>query len=115
MGTVAKFCFMKVAVVWAAIHFVLTILCMVISMASTSVQFDNPDYTPSPIAEQIGFFAEILMQPMFSLWTPWMSRNMPDIVEWLILFGNSVLWGMGIAAGIQIWTTIRHRRKLSGT
>lgn len=107
-GNPLKFRFIKTALIWAVFHFVLTILCMFLCMGSSSEQFDNPDYSPSPLVKPIGIFAKILMQPFYSLWTPWMSRNMPDIVENLFFFGNSILWGLGIATGVRIWTARRN-------
>ncbi len=33
------------------------------------------------------------------LWTSWASKNLPNLVEWLVFMGNSVLWGAGLAYG----------------
>lgn len=113
-GNPLKFRFIKTALIWAVVHFVLTILCMFLCMGSWSEQFDNPDYSPSPLVKPIGMLTEILMQPGFSLWTSWMNRNLPDIVEWFVFLGNSFLWGVVIATGIRIWTGFRKERKPSG-
>jgi hypothetical protein len=107
--------FVRISVVWAIVHFVLSIICLSVSFGASMEQFDNPEYSPSPIMDPLEFLAEILMQPGSSVWTSWMSRNMPDIVEWLIFMGNSVLWGFGIAAVAGAWPTIRRwKRRLMG-
>ena len=42
---------------------------------------------------------KLLGLPAVALWTPWMSRNAPDAVEWLLFGANSLLWG---AAGAVV-------------
>jgi hypothetical protein len=39
--------------------------------------------------------ADILVQPGYSLWTPWMSKNLPNACEWVLFLLNSALWGFG--------------------
>ena len=90
------------AVVLAVIHFVLVIGLVMIAFVSGMEAFDNPDYQPSIMGSISGFLAEILMQPGISLWTPWMSENMHDVIEWGLYFFNSFLWGVVFALVINV-------------
>ena len=83
--------------VLAGVHLVLAVISVVIAFGSGMEAFDNPDYEPSAIDRFVGPLAEILMQPGMSLWTPWMSKNMPNIVEWTLCVANSLLWGLVFA------------------
>ncbi|MEN8245944.1 MAG: hypothetical protein ABFS43_13710 [Thermodesulfobacteriota bacterium] len=90
------------AVVLAAIHFVLVIGLAMIAFVSGMETFDNPDYQPSMVGSASGFLAGILMQPGISLWTPWMSENMHDVIEWGLYFFNSFLWGVIFALVMNV-------------
>jgi hypothetical protein len=83
--------------VLAGVHLALAVISVIIAFGSGMEAFDNPDYEPSAIDRFIGPLAEILMQPGMSLWTPWMSKNMPNIVEWTLFVANSLLWGLVFA------------------
>jgi hypothetical protein len=85
------------ALVLAAIHFVLVVGAVVISFGSGMEAFDNPDYQLSVIERVAILLAGILMQPGMSLWTSWMSKNMPDFIEWGFFLFNSLLWGSTLA------------------
>jgi hypothetical protein len=85
------------ALVLAAIHFVLAIGSLIIAFGSGMEAFDNPDYRPSVIERVAVPLAGILMQPGMSLWTPWMSKNMPNVVEWGLCLFNSLLWGSSLS------------------
>ena len=85
------------ALVLAAIHFVLAIGSLIIAFGSGMEAFDNPDYRPSVIERVAVPLAGILMQPGMSLWTPWMSKNMPNVVEWGLCLFNSCLWGSALS------------------
>jgi hypothetical protein len=41
--------------------------------------------------------ADVLMLPGYLLWTPWASKNLPNVVEWLLFVANSALWGFTIS------------------
>ena len=40
-----------------------------------------------------GFITEVLMSPAFLLWNSWASKNVPNIIENLLVILNSILWG----------------------
>jgi membrane protease YdiL (CAAX protease family) len=90
------------AVVFAAIHFVLATGSVLIAFTSGMAEFDNLDYQPSIVENLADHTAAILMQPGISLWTPWMSKNMPDVVEWGLCLANSLLWGVTISLLLNI-------------
>ena len=65
--------------------------------------FDKqPDYQPTLIERLTDRTTVVLMQPAMSLWTPCMSKNMHNVVEWLLFFSNSLLWGVVIALLINV-------------
>jgi uncharacterized membrane protein len=83
-------------IVFAVIHFVLAFGSMLIALTSGMAEFDNPDYQQSMVERVADHTTAILMQPGISLWTPWMSKNMPDVVEWVLCLANSLLWGLAM-------------------
>ena len=85
------------AVVLAAIHLVFAVGSVVVAYGSEMEAFDNPDYEPSVIERAADHLSGILLQPGRFLWTQWMSKNMPNIVEWGLCITNSLLWGFAIA------------------
>ena len=97
------------AVIIALVHFVLTIGSVLIAIGAGMVAFDNPDYQRSGIERISDLLATILMQPGMSLWTPWMSRNIPNLVEWVLVIANSLLWGFAIALIILILALVKRK------
>ena len=83
--------------VLAGVHLVLAVISVVIAFGYGMEAFDNPDYRPSARGRVVGPLGEILMRPGMYLWTPWMSKNMPNIVEWTLFVANSLLWGLVFA------------------
>ena len=94
------------AIIFAVVHFVVMIGSLMFSISFGMEAFDNPDYQPTVVERIIDVTAKILMQPGMSLWTPWMSKNMPNVVEWIFFAGNSLLWGFAIALLISARTLI---------
>ncbi|MBN1588485.1 MAG: hypothetical protein JW888_03130 [Pirellulales bacterium] len=93
----------------AFVHLVLTLGMGIVSMMAGMEAFDNPDYQPGVIAQLADSTARILMQPGMSLWTPWMSKNLPNIVEWILFLGNSLFWGLGLSLLICVPTSLKRR------
>jgi hypothetical protein len=84
------------AIIVAVVHLVMTIGSVLIAFGSGMEAFDNPDYQPSMVERVADSLAGILMQPARSLWTPWISKQMPDSLEWALLLTNSLLWGLAL-------------------
>ncbi|MBN1912415.1 MAG: hypothetical protein JW818_22025 [Pirellulales bacterium] len=82
------------ALVIAAIHFVLLLGTMMASMVAGMTAFDDTDYEPPRAVRLADGVVQVLAQPAKSLWTPWMSQHMPNVVEWAFFLGNSFLWGL---------------------
>ena len=80
----------------AVIHHFLSIGLVAVAFGSGMEAFGNPDYHPSMVERVADTLAGIVMQPGMSLWTPWMSEHMPDVVEWGVCVLNSLLWGAGL-------------------
>ncbi|MHC4489204.1 MAG: hypothetical protein ACYSW7_08530 [Planctomycetota bacterium] len=66
--------------------------------------FEKPDVETPKITILLNWTSSILMQPVKCIWTPWMSKNMPDAIEWILFMFNSVLWGLGLSL---LWHRIR--------
>jgi hypothetical protein len=98
------------AVVLAAIHLVLGIGSVMIAFGSGMEAFDNPDYQPSSVERVADTLAGILMQPGMSLWTPWVSKTMPNVVEWGLCLLNSLLWGIVLAVILNLPTLLKGKR-----
>ncbi len=84
-------------IIVAVVHLALAIGSVMVAFGFGMEAFDNPDYQPTVIERLVDRTAGVLMQPGMSLWTPWMSKNMPNVVEWMLCVGNSLLWGFAIA------------------
>jgi hypothetical protein len=88
-------------VVLTVIHIIMTIGSVMLSFGSGMEAFDNQDYQPSMIGRIADHLAGIITQPALSLWTPWMSKNMPNMLEWVLFIANSMLWGR-IIVGVHV-------------
>lgn len=97
----------------AAIHLVLAIGTLMVALAVSLPAFDNPDYQPSFAGRAIDWVADLLSQPGASIWTPWMSRHLPDSLEWGVFLGNSLLWGFALALVIRALGSIGSHGKRS--
>ncbi len=95
------------AIIIAVIHLAVAIGSILIAFSSGMEAFDNPDHQPSMFEHVAGSLAGILMQPGMSLWTPWMSKNMPDIFEWGLCLFNSLLWGIVLATILNARALVR--------
>jgi uncharacterized membrane protein len=59
--------------------------------------FEKPDVETPKITILLHLTSSILMQPFKCILTPWMSKNMPNAIEWTLFMFNSVLWGLGLS------------------
>ena len=104
--------YIKRGILLSVIHLVITFSLFFWSFNKTMEAFDNP-YTEvsliySVIEPAITLMVNILMQPCLSVWTPWMSKHMPDLIEWVLVLLNSALWGFVLSA---FWELINRRSK----
>jgi len=97
-------------VVMTGIHFALTVSSVVIAFGYGMEAFDNPHYEPSVIERVAYRLSGILMQPGMSLWTTWMSKNMPNIFEWGLCVINSLLWGIVLAFVLNVPALVKGKR-----
>ena len=51
---------------------------------------------PTLIEKAFGYITPVLMSPLYWLWTPWVSKNIHNSIEWLLFLLNSGLWGLVI-------------------
>ena len=78
-------------------HLFILIVCLIISFSLGMERFDTGEMDKTPIEFVTGSVTNILIVPGVYLWTPWASRNLPNIFEWLLFIGNSGLWGVTFA------------------
>jgi hypothetical protein len=90
----------------AVIHLLLSIGSVAVAFGSGMKAFENPDYQPSMAERLADSLVEILTQPAMSLWTSWMSKNIPDVVEWGLYLLNSLLWGISLAILLHARTLV---------
>jgi hypothetical protein len=84
----------------SAFHLVITLVAFCIVYNDTMDGFDREERTPPTRIEKAAHvLTPILMQPAVSLWTPW--RHMPNLVQWLVFFASSMLWGFGLVAILE--------------
>ncbi|UCD52083.1 MAG: hypothetical protein JSW27_05480 [Phycisphaerales bacterium] len=85
-------------IVFAAGHFVAMLLSMAVSFEITHRAFDGEEYPP-----YVGYVADtvhvILSHPGRFLLHARLSKEM----EWLVVTGNSVLWGLAATLIIHYW------------
>jgi hypothetical protein len=87
----------KATITFSLIHFAALAVSFTIAIAMSMDRFDTGDMDAS-ISEHIaGNMTEILMTPAKYLLTIWAGRKIPDSIEWLVFFLNSVLWGFVLA------------------
>jgi hypothetical protein len=58
------------------------------------VRFDNPEIPATTFESVAKFTAQILIQPVYFLWTGKIGRSLNSF-EWVLFFLNSCLWGVG--------------------
>jgi len=90
-------------IIVAVVHFVVAIGSVMAAFGYGMESFNNR-YLPIVVESIAGRIAGVLMQPGMFFWTPWMSKNMPNFVEWMLCVGNSLLWGFAIALLINART-----------
>jgi hypothetical protein len=92
----------KRIVLFAGAHALLT-LALSFYYTSAMTEAVLPGQMPeiSDRADYAGLAADILMFPGYLLWTPWASKNLPNVLEWLLFIANSALWGLVISAVVK--------------
>jgi len=98
------------AIAISVCHVVIWFTMFGVYVEAVSQNFDNPEREINSFERIAGHVCAVLAQPGYSLWTPWMSRNMPDSVEWAFFIGSSLLWGFAIALLIHLKAILRTKR-----
>ena len=95
----------KMTAVFSAVHFVVLITCFMTSFSLGMDRFDEADTGMGAVEYVAGSLTYILMYPAKLLWIPWASKNLPNILEWVLMIGNSFIWGSIMA---YLFTRIRN-------
>ena len=85
----------KRILLFAALHLIITLSGVMISIGVGMDMFDSPK-DPTIIERASTHLTQILMSPLYWLWTPWMSKNVHHSIEWILFLLNSGLWGLVI-------------------
>ena len=96
----------KRILIFAVLHLIFTFGCVIFSIGAGMDRFDTLN-EPTSIEKAIDYTTQVLMSPLYWLWTPWMSKNLHDSIEWLLFLLNSVLWGFLIE---KIYIKIKLRK-----
>jgi hypothetical protein len=97
---------LKRAAALSLLHFFVLAMSFVVSFSFVMERFD--DGGPITIREQIAStLTNVLSFPARLLWQQWASPDIPNIVEWLVVGANSVLWGLVVS---YAWGRLRPRR-----
>lgn len=91
---------LKRSLAFTCLHAAATLVLSVYAMAATLARLDGNDV--STAAAAAGSAADVLMLPGSLLWTSWASKNLSNLLEWLLFIGNSALWGLVISAALAI-------------
>ena len=102
--------FVRLGFLLSLAHVAIWFACFMDAYKHSSRAFDHPDATMPPHAKFTEMVVDILSYPCFALWTPWMSKHMPDFVEWISFALNSAIWGFGIAAASRAIMRYRETR-----
>ena len=86
----------RLIVLLATLHFVTAMACTLGAFTRGMNRFDGAETNKDMMEVLSGIGAEILTAPGRFLWTPWASKNLPDVFEWLLLISNSLLWGFAL-------------------
>ena len=98
--------FFKRALLISVIHLIVTIFVSILHGEMVMSAFDSGKDLPL-IADVCEYSFVILAQPALSIWTSWMSKHMPDTVEWVVFLLNSALWGLALSL---IWRQVTHTK-----
>jgi len=93
----------------AAIHFVMSIGIICTLFVSGMERFDNPEHQLSMFEKASHHLSRVLLQPGLLCWTSWMSKHLPDFVEWIFFGCNSLLWGLVLALLINVKNIINKK------
>ncbi len=94
----------------SAFHLVITLFAFCIAYNDTMDDFDRGERTsPTQTQKVAHVLTPILMQPVLSLWTPWMAKHTPLLVQHFLFFANSMLWGFGVIVVLKgLCEAVRH-------
>lgn len=94
--------FILLGLVLTTCHLALAFGSLLYSFGASMDDFDRGVTSNSVFKSFVGYLCNVLWQPGHSLWTYWMSKNLPGADEWGMALLNSALWGFGLAFLIRI-------------
>lgn len=91
---------LRLAAVMAVIHFALVAVSFAVGFSSTMERFDSAVQTDGSAAEAAAnYVVRVLAQPGLAAWDLVNSnRTAPRLVQWVVILGNSAIWGLLLAA-----------------
>ena len=87
----------KRAVGFGIAHFLVLTVCFLTAFTLSMERFDKGDTNESAAEYVAGSLTNILMAPGMYIWTPWASKNLHNVFEWMLVIANSALWGITLA------------------
>ena len=88
---------LKRTLIFPTVHLLVFMTALFASLTGIG-EFDSPS-KETPWFETAGsVLAEILGFPLMNLWQHFhLGKCLPDLLEWIALFANSLLWGFALA------------------
>jgi len=87
----------KRAVGFGIAHFLVLTVCFLAAFTLGMERFNEGDANEGAVEYVTGSLTNILMIPGKYIWTPWASKNLHNVFEWMLLIANSALWGITLA------------------
>ena len=93
------FKFLKRCLLYSVVHFCVSFLALLGALTGLG-HSDDPNWEPSWIVRGCESLFSILAFPVVPLWEKWGS-GLSDFIEWMAVFGNSLLWGICMTVLLQ--------------
>ena len=85
----------KKIIYFSVAHALLSFICVIVALDFSAI--DTGVAEKDLLSDIAGIIGSILLSPGRFLWNSWASNNLPNILEWFVFIGNSVLWGIILA------------------
>ena len=88
--------FAALTLILAAGHYFLLMFLIILMWGAGMAEFEGEAAaiaSDSVTYQALDLLGTVLAYPGLALWTPWMSQNMPNVLEAALFLSNSLLWG----------------------
>jgi len=82
-------------IAFSILHLIVLLTSIVVFFGLGMDRFDTGILKETPLESVTGFLSDILGFPGMYLWSACASKNLSNIIEWLVFIGNSILYSIG--------------------